>query len=216
MPPTTLQTSTDYRPALLWLMGELGSARAAEVMNEFEQRFGHLISPEHQQLIRNGRTIKWQHYLRWARQHLTGAGLMSSGGYGIWTITKAGHDWLRTHPDGGKKALLAFTSAGQRKSSTPQVELKSTVPLANNNRDNQNVHNILDQQIDQIKGYLRGRLAPPSDELLCEWVHFCYTFQLYQEGAEIFKLINPTAVNPWPYERAKRLAKVCQMRANIA
>ncbi len=463
MPPTTLQVSTDYRPALLWLMSELGSARSAEVIVEFERRLGNLIPPEHRQTNNSG-SIKWEHYVRWARQHLYGSGLMGSGGRGIWTITEAGRDWLRDHPDGGKKELLALKAPSQGKtpastlrsfrwrgqlwqvdtekllkqarellaqgpppeamryrdwavyiddqpvsakwlfhlitnvgysdfdsptarrllktigleaqsignqgmgplSNPPKITRQNKAALRNeffklvadrlgqklNNLvshgkitfflgknwlqvsypefprshyelrlargfdevafhfegnkdknltrlahvqpqtehlsqvlghpvvavpwgtrwarlaiefkpalwtaaqaqtyadlmakfiaetfsilrpafdatsarrrraasttydgDDKEAHTVLDQQITQIREYLRGRAAPPSDELLCEWVHFCYSFQLFQEGAEIFNLINPADVDSWPYERAKRLARVCQMRAKSA
>ena len=59
-------------------------------------------------------------------------------------------------------------------------------------------------------------VARPSEEVLCEWVYFCYTFELFKESVELFNLINPEAVDVWPYERAKRIAKVCRIRANVS
>lgn len=85
-------------------------------------------------------------------------------------------------------------------------------PIFSVDGSNQEAHIILEQQITHIREYLRGRLDRPSDELLCEWVHFCYTFQLFKEGVELFNLIHATTVDPWPYERAKRIAKVCRIR----
>ncbi len=464
MTPTTLQKSTDYRPALLWLMGGLNSASVNEVLVEFERRFGDLIPPEHHETTSSG-YIKWEHYVRWARQYLYSSGLMGSEGRGIWTITEVGREWLRQYPAGGKKELLALKAITQKKTSATivksfrwrdqiwqvdteqlikqardllaqgpsseatryrnwavyideqpvsakwlfhlitdagynefdsptarrllakiglesrrvgkqRIELSSNPPqitrqnkvalrdgffklvadrlaqqlndnvshgniklsLGKNwvqvfypefprshyelrlgrgfdevafhfegnknknlarlghvqphtehlsqvlghqvvavprgtrwarlaiefkpalwtsdqaqiyadlmaqfiietfsilglafaatstrrkraaasttyNGDNKEAYTILDQQINQIREYLRGRIAPPSDEVLCEWVYFCYTFQLFQEGAEIFKLINPSTVDSWPYERAKRLAKVCQIRTHTS
>lgn len=80
----------------------------------------------------------------------------------------------------------------------------------------QEAHVILDRQINHIREYLRGRVARPSEEVLCEWVYFCYTFELFKEAVELFNLINPEAVDTWPYERAKRIARVCRIRANVS
>ena len=44
-------------------------------------------------------------------------------------------------------------------------------------------------------------------------MQFCYTFEMFNEGYELFKLVAPTAVNDWLYGRAKKLAQVCRMRA---
>ncbi len=465
MPPTSLQTSTDYYPGLLWLMGELGSARAAEVMVEFERRLGNLIPPEHRGTNSSG-SIKWEHYVRWARQHLRDVGLMGSGGRGIWTITESGREWLSAHRDGNKTELLAlrgnssnrvltskpsarsfrwrnqtwsvnldqllqqardslaqttpsvatrfqswavyvdgrpvsvkwlfhlitgtdyneFDSPTARRllkqagfevrqvteSTTVSSDDRPKVPLQNQialrdtflqqvadhlrekltgevrhgvvnlfpsknwiqvnypefpgshyelalrrdsdevgfhfearkeenlarlaliqdqvdrfsqilghqvvaepwgsrwarlsidlnqaswnssqaevyadlliqfitetfpllrqafsatrakrgrspsiatDQDNKEVHLILDRQINQIREYLRGRVARPSEEVLCEWVYFCYTFELFKESVELFNLINSETVDAWPYERAKRIAKVCRIRANVS
>ena len=52
---------------------------------------------------------------------------------------------------------------------------------------------ILKDQIAQIRRFLKGRTLRPSDEKLCDWVQFCYTFELFVEGYELFKLIDPSA-----------------------
>ena len=59
--PQTLRVATDYRPALLWLMGELGQAQTSEAIAEFERRLGDLIPPEHRELNESGR-IRWEHW----------------------------------------------------------------------------------------------------------------------------------------------------------
>ena len=73
-------------------------------------------------------------------------------------------------------------------------------------------HVIIDTQIVTVRDFLNGRAGRPSDERLCDWVHLCYEFELYREGRELFALVDPTQVNPWYYERTKRLAKVCAMK----
>lgn len=108
LPDATLDTATDYYPALLWLMGELGEAKTADVMSQFEQQFGHLILSEHREANNSG-DIRWKHYVRWGRQKLKDIHLMESGGYGIWRITETGRQFLYEHPDlaDAKVAILS-------------------------------------------------------------------------------------------------------------
>jgi hypothetical protein len=63
-----------------------------------------------------------------------------------------------------------------------------------------------------VRDFLNGRSGRPSDERLCDWVNFCYEFGLFREGRDLFKLIDPSQVNDWYYERTKRLARVCAMK----
>jgi hypothetical protein len=99
----------------------------------------------------------------------------------------------------------------------------ATVPSRRGRRPTSNVgplavpdgsaHQILDNQIDHIRRYLSGRADRPSDEVLCDWVQLCYTFELHREAVEVFDLIDPSAVHGWPCARAKRLAEVCRVNA---
>ncbi|TEU16815.1 MAG: hypothetical protein E3J21_09765 [Anaerolineales bacterium] len=461
MKPQKLKVATDYRPALLWLMARLESARMRDVMAAFEEAFGDLIPAEHRETNKSGR-IKWEHYVVWSRFDLVGAGLMGSGGRGIWTITTSGNEWLLGNPDAdsadlsvfirqesteselgfrwrgkqytiSKRALLSrarrllkegppkealrykgwavfvgdqpvsvkwlfslatgadyneFNSptarralskigiearpVGQQTPPVPQesppripraerkarrqaffeqvaefipsylpeqarhgdirvhegtnymqlvypefpgahydlilgrandqlaiyfessreknmarlavfeshqeglsakmghpviadprcqswtrVELHlsrapwtsqqaeiyaklmgrfvdatfsllrqafDAVPPGRRRRraktatdssawDGSRPHVILEERLDQIRHFLQGRAPRPSDEVLCDWVQFCYTFELFAEGYELFRLIDPSAVNDWLYERTKRLAKVCHIRS---
>ncbi|MFQ5614316.1 MAG: hypothetical protein ACE5H9_19515, partial [Anaerolineae bacterium] len=72
---------------------------------------------------------------------------------------------------------------------------------------------ILSRRLDRIRAFLQGRAERPPDDVLCDWVQLCYTFELFKEGAEIFSLIDPATVQPWLYERTRRLAKICRIRA---
>lgn len=76
------------------------------------------------------------------------------------------------------------------------------------------LHRILDQEVETIRVYLQGRSSLQlSDEKLCDWINFCYTFEMYQEGRDLFSLINTSDVNPWYYERTRKLARLCELRA---
>lgn len=73
-------------------------------------------------------------------------------------------------------------------------------------------HAILDAQIRAVRDFLNGRASRPSDEKLCDWVHFCYTFELYREADALFQLVDPAQVEHWQYARSKRLAAICRMK----
>ena len=459
MKPEKLDAATDYRLALLWLMDRLESARVSEAMAAFEKEFGDLIPAEHRE-TNDSSNIRWEHYVAWSRYVLVQAGLMGSGGRGVWTITPAGQEWLRENPRAnhsdfaalirrvgaksesgfrwrgkqytiGKQALLSrarhllkedpptealrfrdwavfvgeqpvsvkwlfalatgadhnqFDSPTARRALsqvgiearrvgesekpaptavrrprgadrvkrrdeflaqlaellTPQLsaqtshgeiklhpgrnwlwvdyaefprshyelrlargfdevafhlegkrelnlarlahlephieklsaslsypviaerwgsnwarvaidlptapwsdqqaeeyagllarfidatfpllqeafvavpsrqrrQARSTQPPADS-PDGQ-AHALLDQHVTQIRTFLQGRSSRPSDEVLCDWVQFCYTFELFDEGYELFNLIVHSAVNEWLYGRVRKLAQVCRIRA---
>ncbi|MFW6116532.1 MAG: winged helix-turn-helix domain-containing protein [bacterium] len=366
MRPRRLETSTDYRPALLWLMGELGRARTSDAIAEFERRLGHLIPPEHREENDSG-NIKWEWYVRWSRQDLVNDGRMGSGGRGIWTITEAGRKWLKNQGEGGKRAPEALvrdsTALGDgparldrndaqlsgypglsrdafyrtilerlkgklpggihnrsynpevnylrlnhpaprtyyeitlHKSVTyvglvfygpgdenrarlapfqevlPQLEaelersvethiggesystvrlrlpparlevstarqladtwlsfIEATLPVLEQvvaefgllvststpvGTELERPQAILAREIRKIRAYLDGDPSlSPSDQKLCSWIQFCYTFELFSEGAVLFKLVRGDAVDPWQYERTQKLARVCELRAD--
>lgn len=72
---------------------------------------------------------------------------------------------------------------------------------------------ILAARIDSIRQVLGGSTVTPSDEVLCDWVHFCYDFGLYKDGQILFTFVTSEHVHPWYYERTKKLARLCSMRA---
>jgi len=386
MKPEKLDVATDYRLALLWLMDRLGSARVSEAMAAFEKEFGDLIPAEHRETNEGG-NIRWEHSVAWSRYVLVQAGLMGSGGRGVWTITPAGKEWLRENPRANHADLAAFIrsptarralsqigiearqigefekpppTATRRPRGANRVErrdeflaqvaehLSSQLPTQASHGEIQPIpgrnwlrvdyaefprshyelrlargfdevafhlegkrelnlarlahlephieklsasldypviaerwganwarvaidlppapwndkqaeeyagllahfidatfpllqeafvavpsrrrsrtrrtqtpadspdgraHALLDQHVTQIRTFLQGRSHRPSDEVLCDWVQFCYTFELFDEGYELFNLIVPSAVNAWLYGRVRKLAQVCRIRA---
>lgn len=88
---------------------------------------------------------------------------------------------------------------------------ETLVPVLN--PDHFATYAILSRHLDRIHTFLQGRSARPSDDVLCDWLQLCYTVELYQEGADLFNLISPAAVQPPLYERVQRMAKVCRLRA---
>jgi hypothetical protein len=218
MRPNKLEKTNDYRPALLWLMGKIKSGTTNYVIEEFGNRFSDIIPPEHYEENNSGE-IKWDWAVRWSRQDLYNSGLMGSGGRGIWTITDDGLTWLKKYPDGGGQRLLQLIyqtkkdkyGDNQKDKSTATIhkEVKKTTPPPEANRNNEDIYRLLDQQISKIKKFLQGRSAVrPSDEQLCDWIHFCYTFQLYEDGQAIFNYVDKEKVDPWHYRRTKRYIQV--------
>jgi len=95
---------------------------------------------------------------------------------------------------------------GVRRQSIDKEKLADASPL----------HKILDQEVETIRIYLQGRSSLQlSDEKLCDWVNFCYTFGMYAEGKDLFALVSGADVNPWYYERTKKIAKVCEQKAKL-
>ncbi len=71
---------------------------------------------------------------------------------------------------------------------------------------------LLVARLDAIRQVLNGSMATPSDEVLCDWVHFCYDFGLFEEGQMLFTFVTTDQVNPWYYERTKKIARLCSIR----
>ncbi len=103
-----------------------------------------------------------------------------------------------------RETLPILREGFTRKAERTRAEARSEPP--------ERAHTMIDAQIEAILDFLNGRAGRPSDERLCDWVHLCYEFELYREGRDLFALVDPMQVNPWYYERAKRLAKVCAMK----
>jgi hypothetical protein len=73
---------------------------------------------------------------------------------------------------------------------------------------------VVSAQVTEIRAFLSGRAEHrPSDEKLCDWVQFCYTFGLYVEGRDLFALVNEADVNTWYLERTRKLARICSLKA---
>ncbi len=73
---------------------------------------------------------------------------------------------------------------------------------------------LVSSQVAEIRAFLSGRAEHrPSDEKLCDWVQFCYTFGLYTEGCDLFRLIEPSQINDWYYARTRKIADICKLRA---
>jgi hypothetical protein len=206
MRPKTLKKSTDYRPALLWLMGQLSSAPRLKVHQEFLNELGDLIPPKHHGMIESG-YIRWKHNLDFARTELAQNGYMSSSaGVGIWTITDAGKKWLKENPDLDKSKLNIGIKEDPPEDDDDLTDTQKRVKA----------HQLLDNQIQQINNFLDKKAAQrPTDEELCDWVCFCHKFKFFSEGVSIFKKIDSGKIEPFYYRRIKKLMNICQSKISM-
>jgi hypothetical protein len=95
-----------------------------------------------------------------------------------------------------------------------RTRLASAPIAARANPDLSGPFALVEREIKLIRDFLGGRTVHrPSNEQLCDWVQFCYRFEMYSEGCDLFALVNSSDVNSWYYERTKKLATICRMKA---
>ena len=69
------------------------------------------------------------------------------------------------------------------------------------------------RRMDEIHAFLSGKnVSTPSAEVLCDWIHFCYTLDLFREAAALLPYIREDEVDAAIYRRAKRIAEVCRSK----
>lgn len=166
------------------------------------------------------------HVLNVARREIAQGLPAEAHDYYSWVVEvdgqKVGVKWLFglvtgiPHADfQSSQARRAFERLGLtiRQDRSGGIDAKADrLPSAPQNGLRSEVYSIIASKLAAVHDFLNGRTARPSDERLCDWVHLCYDFELYREGKELFALVDPAQVNPWYYGRAKRLAKVCDMK----
>lgn len=219
----------DYVLPLLQTLSELpgGSGKTQYVLERLFETYHHRIPPEHMELLGDDRP-RWEKHVQWCRYNLNQSGDMD-GEHGIWHITSQGRERLSRQPNSkefsarrsespskptsapsrAKTAHVAAQTQASRPTPTPGRPASDSV----SGTPTSDQYVILDTQIKAIREFLRGRVSRPKDDKLCDWVHFCYIFELYREAYALFQLIEPTQVNAWYYDRTKRLAVICQMKA---
>jgi hypothetical protein len=71
-------------------------------------------------------------------------------------------------------------------------------------------------QVRRIQDYLQGRAADtPKSEELCDWIQFAYRLELHLEAAALWQYVHQDEVNPWQYERTKKIAMACRARIGL-
>ena len=199
----------DYNLALLKLMAELpdGTARKRDVVDLFLERYRERIPPEH--FKADGRD--WRDNVGWSSFQLKQRGLMDGPQHGVWRISEAGRQWLKDHPGATiilnlkkrefKSTLGASTANTRARPSGKEAKVSAdadTGQLA---------------ALRRIDDYLQGHAAErPSDDVLCDWIHFCYTLGLHSKVADLWPYVVREQVNPWYYERTQKIVRACRAR----
>ena len=222
----------NYELALLKLMDSLPDRQGLveHILKLFEQRHRTDIPSDHFSRNASG-YIRWSHRLQGMRHRLVNMGLMDAPRRGVWRLTEGGHRWLRDHPDATR-----FTDDVLRSKSIDDEVVAATLPatlpedVVNTRTDQGAVPSVkkaapapdnetrrtdlLAAQVAEIRAFLAGRTDQrPSDEKLCDWVHFCYTFEMYLEARDLYALIDSAQVTAWYFERARKLARICALKA---
>jgi hypothetical protein len=209
----------DYEIPLLQVLSDLpgGQGTAQEVRDRFGERFDDRIPVEHRVYLENIRDTKWRNIVAWVRSGLSDRGLVDGPKHGIWRITDMGREHLAqvgNPPPIASPQPASASPAQSRRGTTTSNDGSARAHLGTSIEPTRRAHAIVDAQIAAVRDLLSGRASRPSDERLCDWVHFCYELELYREGQDLFALVDPMQLNSWYYERARRLAKVCAMKVS--
>ena len=218
MSEESFQKYADYEVPLLQALAGLpgGQGEYIELVREFELRFGSRIPSGHKTAIsgRPGR-LKWQNIIDWIGGDLAISGLLKVSSSGSWSITEHGRTYLENFSHSAARSGPEYPVVELDFATSRNATLKGLAERTGNRDPAEaptGAHATLDSQVVAIRAFLNGRASRPSDERLCDWVNFCYEFGLYREGRDLFRLVDPSQVNEWYYERAKRLARVCAMK----
>lgn len=221
-PYSLFQAYAEYRVPLLEVLADMPEHQATprEVYAEFERRFRQFIPARDFQEMASRGVLRWTNRVAWERFRLIELGLMEGPRPGIWRITAAGLQWLLDHPTEVHIARSA-RGAGTQGNRGPRVPAQPRrakppreVRKAERADEDRLCLEILHREIKVVRDLLRGQGAAPSDERLCDLIQLCYTFGLYAEGRDLFALVDGRAVNEWLYERTRKLARICQLKAS--
>lgn len=65
----------------------------------------------------------------------------------------------------------------------------------------------------EIRIFIRGKSNPaPSTDKLCFWIWFCYQFDLYREGALVFRKIDRSAATKDLFGTVEKIGLACEAR----
>ena len=70
---------------------------------------------------------------------------------------------------------------------------------------------ITKMTIKEIKVFLNGDSRTSlTPEKICQWIDYCYLFEMYWEGAELFNKVPQGSIPEELYRRTKKIADACQ------
>ena len=183
---------------------------------------------------------RWHHLIHGTLSHPQ-TGLRTNGymlparqsGFGIWSLSEKGHRRIQTLLKDGRDPETPITLRelvdnlnlqfiNGQDMAPPLPEQLDGVPSRRGRPPRQSVpeynsesrqSQVLAEEIARIRDFLNGSGAlRPDDQTLCDWVWFCYRFEMYAEGTTLFPLIHSESVDRWLYDRTKKLAEICALR----
>ena len=193
-----LENFSDFYLPLMRVLENLPNRTGSSgyVIKAIETQYGDQISPIQFQRNRSG-NLNWIYNVRMCREHLKRKGFLDAPATGIWRLTERGHKWLLDYPNATHLAekrdhIIQSGFPNFPIESETRRSLPKSKPLSSDHPKSR----ILDREIENIQYYLAGQNSlQPSDEKLCDWVHFCYIFEMYAEGKELFSLVSENNVN---------------------
>jgi hypothetical protein len=220
---------SDYLVPLLRLLDNLPdrTAKTSDAVNLFEQKYHQYIPAEHYEDNSSGYS-KYQYHIEWVRNTAREKGLIDSPAHGIWRLSDKGHTWLAEHPGATHYTAEIRVPIRIKKTKPHHIIEKAPIPPQVNINDKNGhrtsekidtspLYKILDHEVAVIQAYIQGSHSwERSSEQLCDWINFCYKLELYTEGKDLFYFVSKSEVNPWYYERTRKIAKVCEQRAKLA
>lgn len=70
---------------------------------------------------------------------------------------------------------------------------------------------IIKTTIKEIKAFLtEDSQIAPTPEKICQWVDYCYLFEMHEEGARLFSKVPQNSIPEELYRRTKKIADACQ------
>lgn len=239
------QIMAEYTLALLQLLSEVGPVKTRTALEAFEKKYRGRIPEEMYEMVGNeikwSNRVRWER-LNLARLGLMGndiKGIWYITEKGCQFLENHPNDALPVLQNLISQDSNRMKDKRNQKEKTPRRQntkttighptISSAIPRAGGRKQQsvtplpkfstelKNAHQKLEQEIRTIQEYLRGVSSyQPSDEVLCDWVHFCYNFELYAEGVDLFTFIDGSKVNSWYFGRTKKIAKVCEQKLYLS
>lgn len=172
---------------------ETGRSRNLKLLDHFYPVIGDL----EQQLGAPVHAEPWGKY--WARVYLLQPGQPLTAAWAT-EIAKQWAEFISTTYPTLARALEDVPGRGARPPKLGQREVERWQTIAA-------------ERVSAIRAFLDGASGHlPSDETLCSWIEFCYTFELFREGAALFERVSEETVGEWLYKRTRKIAMACRHR----
>jgi hypothetical protein len=93
---TGITHQKEYRIPLMQVLVEAGGrGKSSDICNNVEEKMRDILKPADYEKLKNGKTPRWENFIRWTRQELVTEGFLKSDSpRGMWEITNEGRAYL--------------------------------------------------------------------------------------------------------------------------